>query len=387
MKRLLQFSLIILSITFLTGCGFFEWASGACEWFEDSHTESHCYQKIGIYTNSPEICEDAEYGGTRTKCYILLAQRQGDGSYCESIGDNEMGPQYAKEQCYQAVAIETGDSSYCDKMGSYKSYGNEFSGGSGFSKEECLSLAGTGANEEDEEDIDEDEDEDEEDTEEGECKYDSDCDSICEGNTYWKMGCNARTNMCEKTFDTNCLDEETLIGEFTFPKLCDLSAQCIDDTSTIKAIKSTLTGDANSFQTLMQNVETARKQSLNNCLSALSDVTNKFIIDSAITFSGLAGLRVNTSYQSMANFSKYVQPSGSTVASLATAQVTGPVQGLLDKLGSIAIADVTGDAPKMPVEQYIDLHCNASKTLATEHARLAVERDKLIGLAKPFHGW
>jgi len=46
---------------------------------------------------------------------------------------------------------------------------------------------------------------------EGECKYDSDCAAICEGNTMWKMGCNAQNNSCEKTFDTDCI---TNMGTF-----------------------------------------------------------------------------------------------------------------------------------------------------------------------------
>ncbi len=383
MKRFFQLSLILLAIPFLSGCIFFEWASGACEWFDDAHTESHCYQKVGIYTNTPEACEGAEYGGTRTKCYIKLAQRQKDGSYCDYIGENDGPPNYSREECYQAIAIETGDTSYCEKMGDYTAYGNEFSGGTGFSKEECLSVTDTSIYEDDS-DKEGSEDKDEED---GECKYDSDCDSICEGNTYWKMGCNARTNTCEKTFDTNCSDENTEIGVFAFPKLCDTSSICIDDSATIRGMKSALSSEASNFQNLMQNVERGRRQALDNCLSALSDVTNKFIIDSAIMFSGLSGLRVNTSYQSMAEFSKYLQPSGSTVASLATAQVTGPVQGLLDKLGSIAVADVTGNAPKMPVEDYISLHCNASKTLKAEFDRLATERDNAIEIAEPFREW
>jgi hypothetical protein len=43
--------------------------------------------------------------------------------------------------------------------------------------------------------------------------------------------------------------------------------------------------------------------------------------------------------------------------------------------------------PKMKVEDYIDLNCNAAKDLAAEHARLAQERDIIIELAKPMKGW
>ncbi len=239
---------------------------------------------------------------------------------------------------------------------------------------------------EDEEAAEEGEEQDNEepgDEEEGECKYDSDCDAICEDGVYWKMGCNARTDSCEKTFETDCFAERTSVGSFTFAKSCTTDG-CVDNKEKVAAFRDSLSADALKFHNLMQEVERARVQAHNNCLSALSDVTNKFIIDSAITFAGVAGLRSDLSYQSQAQFSKFVQPSGSAVESLATAQVTGPVQGLLDKLGSMAMDD---GKPKMKVEDYIDLNCNAAKDLATEHARLAQERDIIIELAKPMKGW
>jgi len=377
MKKYFQITFILLTVFFLSGCAFFEWLSGACEWADDEHTRSHCYQGIGVYTDTPEVCEDASYGGTRTKCYIKLAQRQGDGSYCDYIGENEGPPNYTREQCYQAVAIETGDPEYCEKMGGYSSGGNDISGGSGYSRENCLAAVGPVDEEDEEDDMEE----------EGECKYDSDCDAICEGDVYWKMGCDARTNTCIKTFDTNCADEKTEIGIFDFPQLCSADVGCVDNKGKIVEMKTALSEQAKAWQTLMQNVETARRKALDNCLSALSDVTNKFIIDSAITFSGIAGVRVNTSYQSMADFSKYIQPGGSEVASIATAQVTGPVQQLLDTLGSIAVKDVTGEQPKMPVDQYIALHCNAAKTLQAEYDRMVTERDGILMVAAPFKGW
>lgn len=373
----------------LSGCILAKWVSPVCTVIGDDHDRSHCYQAIGIYGNSPETCEEASSGGTRTKCYIKLAKRQGDGSYCENIGENERAPNYTREQCYQAVAVETGDPEYCEKMGNYQSGRNDLSAGIDYSKDNCLTVVGP--IEKDEEDV-EDTDlnpEYEEDGEmdEGECKYDSDCDSICEGNIYWKMGCNARTNMCEKTFETDCSNESTNIGIFSFPKLCSAESICQDDKTAISSTKAALSGEAMAFQNLMQNIETARRQALDNCIDALSDVTNKFIIDSAITFSSISGLRSDMSTHSMAEFNKFIQPSGGTVASLATAQVTGPVQQLIDTLGGIAVKDVLGDKPKMKVEAYIDLHCNAAKTLKAEYDRLAIQRDTTINLAKPLKGW
>ena len=371
---------------FLSGCLIIEWGSQVCEFFDDDHTESHCYQKIGIYTDSPEICEKATSGGTRTKCYIKLAQRQKDGSYCEHIRDTDGPPNYSREECYQAIAVETNDPEYCEKMGNYSAWGNDISGGTAYSKEDCLNAIQINIEDENVETQDLASDDDEN-NEEGECKFDNDCNAICEGNTYWKMGCNARTNTCEKTFDTNCDEEETAIGVFAFPQICIEESACVDNEAEITGMKAALSSEAMQWQNLMQNIETARRQALDNCIDALSDVTSKFIIDSAVTFSSIAGLRMDTSYQSMASFNKYIQPSGGTVASLATAQVTGPVQQLLDTLGGIAVKDVLDTKPKMKVENYIDLHCNAAKTLKAEYDRLAVERDAVIELSKAFKGW
>lgn len=305
-----------------------------------------------------------------------------------------MAPNYTREECYQAIAIETNNAEYCEKMGGYKAWGNDISKGSSYSKKDCLSLIDPIDDEDNFKDNDEEEynneneySEEYKEEEKGECKYDDDCESICEDNVYWKMGCNARTNTCEKTFDTNCSNETTQIGVFSFPKLCSIEASCIDDKKEIIGMKSALSSEAMQWHNLMQNIERARRQALDNCIDALSDVTNKFIIDSAITFSSITGLRMNTSYQSMTEFNKYIQASGGTVTSLANAQVTGPVQQLLDTLGGIAAKDVLDEKPKMKVEEYIDLHCNAAKTLKTEYDRLSTERDNVIELEKAFKGW
>jgi hypothetical protein len=101
------------------------------------------------------------------------------------------------------------------------------------------------------------------------------------------MGCNARSNTCEKTFETDCIAERTTVGSFEFAKLCTLDG-CADDTARIAAFRNDLSADALKFQNLMQEVDKARVAAHNNCLSALSDVTNKFIIDSAMTFAGVA---------------------------------------------------------------------------------------------------
>lgn len=326
--------------------------------FIEGKDRDHCIQDAAIRGSDADRCDqilaadftEMQWPAPRDKCYLLIAEKTGDSSVCKNIVWGLIS--YSQEECYAAAEKTKAE----------------------MDEEQREKL---------EQEEEQNEDEDERDGEEGECKYDSDCDAICEDNVYRKMWCNPRTNTCEKTFDTDCIAERTSIWSFTFAKQCTLEG-CVDDKERIAAFRDSLSADALKFQNLMQEVERARVQAHDNCLSALSDVTNKFIIDSAIMFAGVAGLRSNMSYQSSAQFSKYVQPSGSSVESLATAQVTWPVQNLLDTLGSMAIDD---GKPKMKVEDYIDLNCNAAKDLAVEHARLAQERDTLIELAKPMKGW
>src|SRR3989338_2412912 len=37
-----------------------------------------------------------------------------------------------------------------------------------------------------------------------ECRFDSDCSTICEGDVFWKRGCDPQTDKCKKTFETDC---------------------------------------------------------------------------------------------------------------------------------------------------------------------------------------
>lgn len=321
--------------------------------------KDHCIQDAAIRGSNADRCAqikaedftEIQWPAPRDKCYLLIAEKTGDDSVCKNIVWGLIS--YSQEECYKAAEKTKAEMDEKQRE-----------------------------NLEQEEEQNENNDEKDEEGK-GECKYDSDCDAICEDSVYRKMGCNARTNTCEKTFDTDCIAQRTVVGSFSFAQICTEEG-CVDDKDKVAAFRNNLSADALKFQNLMQEVERARVQAHNNCLSALSDVTNKFIIDSALTFAGVAGLRSNLSYQSTAQFSKYVQPSGSAVESIANAQVTGPVQQLLDKLGSMASDD---GKPKMKVEDYIDLNCNAAKDLAAEHARLANERDIIIDLAKPLKGW
>jgi len=363
-----------------------------CEKIPSERTQGDCYNNIAIEKNDESICDKIKDTFNGSHCYITIAKNKNDASICEKIEGRVSGI----ADCYEVLATQNEDESICERIKEDRYRDDCFAVLASKKvdlsicekivverkKNACVERLASLEDQTEEEDLlassgQEDEEQ------EGECKFDSDCDAICEDSVYWKMGCNARTNSCEKTFETDCFAERTSVGLFTFAKSCTTNG-CIDDKGKVAKFRDNLSADALKFHNLMQEVERARVQAHNNCLSALSDVTNKFIIDSAITFAGVAGLRSNLSYQSQAQFSKFVQPSGSAVESLATAQVTGPVQGLLDKLGSMAIDD---GKPKMKVEDYIDLNCNAAKDLATEHARLAQERDIIIELAKPMKGW
>ena len=123
-------------------------------------------------------------------------------------------------------------------------------------------------------------------TPKGECRFDSDCASVCEGDVFWKRGCDAQTDKCVKTFDTDCAAQATAFGEDSFPKLCT-TLGCTDDTSAIHARKEELVSQANDYSAAMQQTTELRQVAAKNCISALADVTDKLIIDTALIFSKL----------------------------------------------------------------------------------------------------
>jgi hypothetical protein len=75
--------------------------------------------------------------------------------------------------------------------------------------------------------------------EERECRYDSDCDPMCEGGVAWRMGCNPRENECVKTFDDDCSSDIEEFSGLSFPKIC-AEGICVRDDVAIEEMRVAL---------------------------------------------------------------------------------------------------------------------------------------------------
>ncbi len=296
--------------------------------------QAHCYKDAAIRASDGSTCEKivAEANSwenpPKSSCYHEVAVKTGDASLCA-----KMGPAFAYSddpgECYQDVAVKTGNSSLCNNIkGSVSRMGAITA-----SRELCLkTVGGTGAAS-------------------GGCRFDSDCSPACEGQVFWKRGCDAQTSLCKNTFETDCAGEKTVIGTFEFPKLCS-SAGCVEDTNAISSKKKELISTANDYTAAMQRTTELRQVASKNCLSALGDVTNKLIIETAITFSNLPSRMADV--------------------------VTDQTKQALDLLSS--------NNNTMSTEEYISLNCNAVKTLDVEYLVLSKKRDKVMEQAKAFEG-
>ena len=157
----------------------------------------------------------------------------------------------------------------------------------------------------------------------GECRYDSDCGSICEGNTKWKMGCDAATNTCEKTFDYDCTEQIETIAGYDFGKVCYFG-DCQRDEVMIQAKRDELSDKVKSLLADKQEVTQMMYEADKNCISALEDVTDKLIIDTAVKLTTLP-----TSFLELGT-----------------------------DLTSQTIDALTTDPEKMSTEEFISLNCN-----------------------------
>ena len=189
----------------------------------------------------------------------------------------------------------------------------------------------------------------------GECRFDSDCASVCEGSVFWKRGCDAQTDKCVKTFDTDCGAHAAAFGEDSFPKMCTTSG-CVDDTSAIHARKEELVSQANDYTAAMQQATELRQVAAKNCIGALADVTDKLIIDTALSFSKLP-------------------TSATSIYSMTTKQA-------VNTLGKAA----SGGSGKMSAEEFISLNCNAIKALDSDYALFSKKRDLVMAQAKLYEG-
>jgi hypothetical protein len=114
----------------------------------------------------------------------------------------------------------------------------------------------------------------------GECRFDSDCASVCEGNTLWKRGCNARTNMCEKTFDTDCAATADNIEGYSFSQVCK-DAICQTDADAVKAKKTEISNQVKDLTAASQALTAMLQAANDNCITGAADMMTKLEADTA----------------------------------------------------------------------------------------------------------
>jgi hypothetical protein len=78
----------------------------------------HCYQAIAVNMGDTSLCQHINRPAPRSKCYLLIAERQGSTDSCFLMPEVlESMDSYSQIECIQSVAIKTGDSRFCDEMG------------------------------------------------------------------------------------------------------------------------------------------------------------------------------------------------------------------------------------------------------------------------------
>lgn len=316
----------VICLLFLAGCGLIgsveEFGCG----FMSGKTQDHCYQDAAVRKADADTCAhikaesftELQGPAPRDKCYLRVAEKTGDPDVCDHIEGGTIS--YSVQECLQRAALTAKDPSICEQI-----TGSKRTMMATFNKESCLKAVSALPDiEEAEEKMEEGEDT----AFEGECKWDNQCPDICEGNVRWKQGCNGRTNTCEKTFDYPCAEQTERIAGYSFGKICQAGA-CVRDASAIQQKRTELSNNVKEWLAQRQEVTALMQQASKNCLSGLSDVTNKLIIDTALK-----------------------------LASPPTALLdvgTDATMNLVDALAT--------DPSAMSTEEFISLNCNLYKSL------------------------
>jgi len=275
------------------------------------------------------------------------------GEYCDSIGmsrgdaKNYVNEQYDKwvesereifkEKCYEDGGIYKKEKcTYCDD--------DEIS-----VNNKCVKS----------DEVDEDEE-----SEEGDCKYDSDCDPICEGEVAWKMGCNPRENKCIKTFDTDCGADIEYFSSLEVPKTCS-EGICVRDDASIEELRGKLEAESKLWSDTVKAINATRDDlsiamldSNKQCLNGLADMTNLLILEGATRIASvLAG--------GIPDVAKMTASAGEHAAGLMAENIKGLAGSVSDYTGDIvnkvyAYGQGTPavEEQKLKPHEYIKLNCD-----------------------------
>lgn len=200
--------------------------------------------------------------------------------------------------------------------------------------------------------------------EKGECKYDNECDAICEGDVKWKMVCNGRTNKCEKHRDTDCSSETEVFGELEFGQICS-DGECVRDGETITATKRMLEAEKAIWSQAVKDINNARADinvamldANKNCINGIADMTNLAIVEFATKVGSILAGGIPDIAKMTASASKHA--SGllqSHTKSLSSAAVDYAGTAV-NKLGAYAKGTPPPEEKKLKPHEYIKLNCD-----------------------------
>ena len=212
-----------------------------------------------------------------------------------------------------------------------------------------------------------------------ECKYDSDCDPICEGDVMWKMGCNPRKNECEKTFDTNCAGDIDAFGGLDFPKVCRDGA-CEQDSDTINSIKADLMQEKTVWSQAVKDINATRAdinvamlEANKNCINGIADMTNLAIVEFATRVASvLAGGIPDIAARTASAAEDAASLMQDNIESLAGAAVDYAGDSL-QKLYNYQQGEPKEEERKLKPHEYIKLNCDLYEYFKGVEAESATE--------------
>jgi hypothetical protein len=202
-------------------------------------------------------------------------------------------------------------------------------------------------------------------SEDGTCKYDSDCNAICEGDIMWKMGCNPRENICVKTFDTDCSTNMETFGDLSFSMVCE-TGECSRNITKIKAKRHDLEIEKKKYSDELKEMN-AYRDDLKNvmldankyCLNGIADMTNLVIVEFATRVASIMA---------------------GGIPDLASASV----DYVNDALGKLSAYNngIPEEGQRLKPHEYIKLNCDLYNYFKTELSGSDSEIDEILENAK-----
>ncbi|MBU0979426.1 MAG: hypothetical protein KJ709_01350 [Nanoarchaeota archaeon] len=360
-----------------------------CDEIGSKNDKRSCFTDIAVNKEDPNICANLKAGEANicNKDYSIGA---GDFDSCSLVTSDD-----ESDECYMHFAVADSNVELCADLNSKKNrdechYGIALTN---TNSQFCGSIEDETKRQQCHDTI--------EATEESEgCKYDSDCDDICEGDVRWKQGCDPNTGICSKTFDYPCRDEVDNFNGAEFPKTCSDGA-CVRDQAEIdatktelEAMKKEISDNVKSLLAYRQEVTTLKLEANHKCLDGLSDVTNKFIIENAVKLgsiasSGVSFMKSGSSIVSSTTSIKYVGGKFSTVTKPSydfTTKFTSDAAGYFgdwtDKVVEkmYKLNQAPADA-KPPIEDFIAFWCDYNNYLGEILDATGQQLDQQIAVA------